>query len=219
MEPLAPIFAAAIAARDGSALVAAAEGALRDAGTPRVRTWILEHLAIGHTLNGSLEAAATALAAAPASHPPGVAVEAFVVKCAVAQSRSVAGLPAATVAGDPRAIDEDDPWLEALTALRGASGRALDGEGFGYLREAAGVLGRDGEAARLGEVLLERAPDPDLAFALACAWARAGNGERAEGFAVKAVDLGFRDWERAAALDSAASWRAFERARRDAGGA
>ena len=83
---------------------------------------------------------------------------------------------------------------------------------FGRAREAAEVLGRQREAARLGELLFERAPDPDLAFAVACAWAGAGEAARAEDYAMKAVDLGFRHWERAAgtAIAGREGWGAGE---------
>jgi len=226
MERLAPTFAAALEARDGAALVVAAEGALREGSTGRVRTWILEHLAIGHALTGAIAAAARALAAAEATEPPRLAVEAFVVTTGVALGRTAAGLPMPTTpARAPHDLEADDPWLDALATLRGSSVAPLDGVLFGRVREAAAVLLRDAEAARLGERLLDAAPDPDLAFALACTWARAGDRGRAGALAALAVELGFRDWERAAATPELATLagdpalESFERARRHAGGA
>jgi hypothetical protein len=95
--------------------------------------------------------------------------------------------------------------------LGGGGDDDLDSVGYARVREAGEVLGRDGEAARVGERLFDRAPDPDLAFALACAWARAGNAARSADFAARAVALGFRAWERAeAALTGEGGSRARE---------
>jgi hypothetical protein len=176
----------------------------------------------------AVDEAARALSAAAAGERPSLAVEAFVVTIAVGQRQRAAGRVAPSAEDDraraPHEADQDDPWLEALTALRRPAGGAIDAVLFGRVREAAEVLLRDVEAARIGEALLDGAPDPDLAFALSCAWARAGDTGRAAGLAVRAIELGFRDWERAteapelAKLAGDRAWRGFERARREAGG-
>lgn len=57
------------------------------------------------------------------------------------------------------------------------------------LREAARVLRRDGDAVAIGQALFAASPDPDLAFALACSCARAGEG-RAPPLLVEAIALG-----------------------------
>jgi Zn-dependent protease len=208
---LTPVFSGAIDAGDGPAIIAAAAEALRAARTAYVRTWLLENLALGRAMTGAFDAAAEALAAAPPARPPAVKIEAFVV-AAAARARQAAtfaelGLPAREgIAGEP--------WEEALERLRDPSQEAPDAELFGQLREAAEILRRDGDAARVGELLFEKAPDPDLALALACCWARAGDAGRATGYAVKAVELGQRDWERLAELRGLGA--AFEKAKRAA---
>jgi Flp pilus assembly protein TadD len=103
---------------------------------------------------------------------------------------------------------------EALEWLHNPPEEAPDAELFSRVREAAEVLRRDGDAARLGELLFEKAPDPDLALALACCWARAGDAGRATHYAVKAIELGQRDWERLSALTGLGS--AFEKAKKAA---
>jgi hypothetical protein len=86
----------------------------------------------------------------------------------------------------------------------------MDAVDFARAREAAEVLGREADAARLGEALFDEAPDPDLAFVLASLWAGAGRARWAERWAAKAAALGFRDRERAA---EALPGKAGERAR------
>ncbi len=48
-------------------------------------------------------------------------------------------------------------------------------------------------AARLGEDAVRHEPKPELAYNAACAWARAGDTERAKGMLERAAELGFRD--------------------------
>ena len=206
---VAPGFEAAIEARDGETLVALAGEARTEARLDRTKAWVLEHLAIGHALRGSFGEAAAALREAPAATPAGVAIEGFVVQLAVRRRKrdlaSAAGADpeAWENAGSPG--DEDDPWRSACARLREGREAVVDALSFARVREAADVLGRDAEAASIGEGLLESAPDPDLAFAPSRAqWARAGEAARAGELAAKAVALGFRDWERAAGVEALA---------------
>jgi Zn-dependent protease len=207
IERWRPIFHAAIDAGDGAALAEAAGDALAEARPGRARAWILENLAVGRAMLGEIDAAVDALAWAPPEHPPAVRVQAFVVRRAVERARdaAIAALGTATpVHTSP------DPWEEAVALLRTPPAEPLDAVRFGHVREAAAVLRMDGEAARIGERMLEAAPDPDLAFAVAVAWTRAGHLGRAREAAAQAVALGFRDWERAGEL----AGEAFAEARR-----
>jgi Zn-dependent protease len=217
-----PGFEAAIEARDGEALVALAAGALPEARLDETRRWIAEHLAIGHALRGAFAEAVAALAKAPPGAPAGVAVEAFVVELAVnIRVRDLATVPEDTAlpGGPPEARTSavspggrEVPWEAACERLRGNGDGEIDAIGFARVREAGDVLGRHADAARLGEDLFARAPDPDLAFALVCAWAAADDAGRAGHYAKRAVDLGFRYWE-AAASSEALSGRGGELAR------
>jgi Zn-dependent protease len=209
---LTPVFSAAIDAGDSAAIVAAAEEALRDARTDYVRTWLLENLAVGHAMGGAFEAAVDALTAAPPAKPPALNVEVFVVATALRARRQAIF----TLHGrEAPKSDDGEPLEEAVKRLRDPSQEAPEAELFGRVREAADLLRRDGDAARLGERLFDEAPDPDLALALAGCWARAGDAGRATDYAVKAVELGQRDWERLAEVPGLGS--AFEKAKRAAG--
>jgi hypothetical protein len=211
---LKPRLDAAIDARDGDAIVAIVAGALTDADTAETRAWLAERLAIGHALRGAFSEARAALASMPPSVPASVSIEGFVVELAVRWKRRAL---AAESGADPDAWeragspgDEDEPWQVACRRLRGEDAAGIDAVGFARAREAAAVLGREADAARLGEALFDEAPDPDLAFVLASLWAGAGRARWAEQWAAKAVALGFRDWERAA---DALAGKAGERAR------
>ena len=213
---LKPVFEAALTADDGAAVIAAAEEALPEARAAYVRTWVLENLAAGRAMTGAIEAAVDALAAAPPASPPAVQIEAFVVTRALRERRRVLFAELGLAAPE---IADAEPWEKALERLRDPSREAPEAALFGRVREAAEVLRRDGDAARLGEVLFEKTPDPDLALALACCWARAGETGRATTYAVKAIELGLRDWERVAeAKELAGLGGAFTRAKRVAGG-
>ena len=222
-EPLiarcAPAFSAAIDADDGESVAAIAEQALREARTDRGRTWIVENLAVGRAMAGSIAQAVAALSLSPPSAPPSARIEGFIVRTAVAGRKSelaaAAGADVETVllGTSPGARDDEDVWARAASLLQEQSEAEIDAVHFARAREAAEILGRDRDAARLGEALLERAPDPDLAFVVACAWARAGEAGHAAELAERAAALGFRDWERAAEAPDPAR-RALERARR-----
>lgn len=199
---MTPVFAAAIDARDGAALCAAARAAALEASLPRARTWVAENIAVGEALRGDIPAAVEALAAAWAEQPPSPRIEGFVVRTAIV-ARKLAmieggGVRAETVlAGTtPEVAAGEDAWVEAAAALRLDGSAEVDAVVYARAREAAEILGRDADAARLGEVLLLRGRDPDLVFAVACAWGRAGEERAAEERAREAVALGFRDWER-----------------------
>jgi Zn-dependent protease len=213
---LGPAFTAAIDARDGEAMVSLATEALPAARTDETRSWLAEHLAIGHALRGAFPDAAAALAAAPIAPPPSVRIEAFVVMLAVRHRKRDLAIAAGA---DPDAWEhagspaDGEAWERACQRLRGAHEGSLDAVAFARAREAAEVLAHAPEAARLGEALFEQAPDPDLAFAVACAWASAGDAARAGDYAGRAVDLGFRDWERAAEVEALAG-NGGDRARR-----
>jgi Zn-dependent protease len=222
---LQPIFTAALDREDGAALVAAAEPALRGARTDRARAWLVENLALGHALAGALDEAVAALGRAPAAQPASTQVEGFVLWKVVAQRKRdaavAAGIDPAVVEGAVPSRDESGslPWKIASELLRDEAEVELDAVRFGRVREAGEILGRDRDAARLGEILFDRAPDPDLAFAVCCAWARAREATIAAVFAEKAIELGFRDFDRAdaapelALADGREAKRAFDRAR------
>ncbi|APR83656.1 Hypothetical protein A7982_09005 [Minicystis rosea] len=190
-----PVFSKLIDERDGTALSATAEAALGETSSDRGRTWALENLAVGRVLAGALDEAVAALAHASPAQPPSATIEGFVVRAVVTRRKlDLAGTDAAA-----SSQDDDDTWVRAVKVLRAPVGDDIDAVSFGRIREAAEILLADGEAARIGEALLERAPDPDLAFAVASAWGRAGDAARAVRIAMQAVALGFRDWDRVAA--------------------
>jgi Zn-dependent protease len=207
-ERVWPLLRTAIAARDGDAVVALAREHLPAARTEETRAFFHEQLAIGHALRGAYPEVAAALASMPRSGPASARIEGFIVELAVRQKRralaAAAGADPDVWEGAPAPGDDDEPWEAACELLRGARSADVDAVAFARAREAAAVLRREADAATLGEGLFEKAPDPDLAFALACAWAGAQ-------WATKAVALGFRDWERA--LEALAG-KGGERARR-----
>ena len=165
---------------------------------------------MGHAAAGDITAAVAALDGAPAEVPCEATIDAFVVIAAVEQRRRAlavtfdldpARVPGTTMLASSAVGGE---WEAACEALRGPLDAELEPEVFGHVREAAEVLGRDRDAGPLGERLFERYADPDLAFALACVWARAGDETRALRFAEEAVARGFRDRERAASTPALA---------------
>lgn len=215
MERLEPIFAAARAEEDGALLAATAERELAFARSDWMRKWLVETLATGRAMSGEVEAAVSALAMAPRKSPVDAKVEVYVVRLALAARRTAAlgGDPGEAVSSPGDGAD----WLAAVSFLRDPEPEKLDAVLFGRVREVAEVLKQDSLAARLGEVLLERAADPDLAFAVACAWMRAGQPKRADRFAAKAVELGFRDWQSAErAPGIARPGGAYDKARQEA---
>lgn len=208
-----PQLRAALEVQDAERMIALATEALREARGARARAWLVENLVVAHALLGAIDAAVDALDGAPDELPAGTVFEALVVRVAVAARRRAAAIsfgetPDATIVGPPQhegeGEGEGDVWREACEALRGPLDAELDAVAFAHVREAADVLRRDRDAGPLGERLFERDRDPDLAFALACVWARAGDEARALRFAEEAVALGFRDHERAASTPALA---------------
>ncbi|MFT3773476.1 MAG: hypothetical protein QM820_49500 [Minicystis sp.] len=208
------VFSDAIENEDGEALTAVALQALREAQAERARTWVLENLAIGRALAEDFEGAVDAIASAPTAMS--TAVEGFVVRRAVCTRKrdlaQAAGVDVQSILMGPPSSDGHDAWTAAVEVLRGPLDVEIEAMVFGWVREAGEILRRDGDVARIGERLIERAPDPDLAFALACTWARVGDDARTSDLAKQAVALGFRDWERAAEAPEIAR-RAFAIAR------
>lgn len=214
-----PLLKAAHAARDPARVIALVTEARREAATDGARSWLAENLAMAHAAAGDIEAAVAALDAAPAEVPCDATIDAFVVIAAVEQRRramaAALGIDPARVPGTDMLAgpEEGGAWEAACDALRGPLDAELDPEAFAYVREAAEVLRRDRDAGPLGERLFAYDADPDLAFALACLWARAGDEARAAHYAKHAIAAGFRDHERAAqepSLALAAGQRAAE---------
>lgn len=192
---------AALEADDADAVLAAAVPALREARTDRIRTWLIENIAVAHAMRGSIADALAAIAAAPGANPVDEDTVGFVVARAVSAKRAALGASVGAPPGNwsegfVLGDDEEKPWSEAVARLRGPRDAETEAVSFAHTREAAEVLGLDADAAALGEALLARSPDPDLAFAVAAAHARAGDALRAERFAERAAALGFRHWER-----------------------
>lgn len=207
-ERVEPKLKALVEEGDSAGLVSTATAALAEARSDATRAWLVEHVVFGHVLAGSVQDAVAALKEAPRTGGVGSAMEGSVVALAVGQrKRAIAAEAGASDPGD----EADAPWAHACALLSGPRDAPIDAVDLARAREAGRVLGRDADAAALGEDLLRRAPDPDLAFAVAVAWAHAGDAGRATSFAQEAVSLGFRDWERAA---DALSMPAGERARR-----
>lgn len=210
VERYEPRLWAAHQVKDAALVIALAREALAQARTDGARSWLAEHLAMGHAAAGDITAAVAALDGAPAEVPCEATIDAFVVIAAVEQRRRAlavtfdldpARVPGTTMLASDAVGGE---WEAACEALRGPLDAELEPEVFGHVREAAEVLGRDRDAGPLGERLFERDADPDLAFALACVWARAGDETRALRFAEEAVARGFRDRERAASTPALA---------------
>jgi Zn-dependent protease len=199
---LGPRLHAALEAEDADAVLREAVPALAEARTDRIRAWLVETIVTAHAIRGSFAEGVAAIAAAPSSRPPDEDVVGFLVSRAVIARRmelaASFGAPAGTWAeGFTLGDDEgDDPWTEAVERLRGPRDAETSAVSFAHTREAAELLGLDADAAALGEALLDRSPDPDLAFAVAAAHARAGDPLRAERCAERAAALGFRDWDR-----------------------
>lgn len=106
-----------------------------------------------------------------------------------------------------RLVEEAPRWERALRLL-GAPEELAPDDDFELVREAGRVKGRNDDAARIGERIFERAPDPDLAWVIAECWARAFDRERAEAWLLRAAGAGSRDVERFEASAELAALRA-----------
>jgi len=198
-------YTEAVPVRDGRTMVDAAKRVLARTKTPALRARALRILAHGHALNGAEAAALSALEAVPADHETKDDLEIQVLALA---RRYDAALQRAreAVEEEPsaeartllaRVEKEAHLWTEACSALANpAHIDLLEPETFALVRDAGRLEGKFDAAARAGERLFERTPDPDLAYEIARCWARARDTERAALWLERAATAGFRDAER-----------------------
>lgn len=205
---LAQTYASAAPVRDGRALVDAAKALLAVTRAPALRAHALALLAYGHVLRGAEAAALSALEAIPLDHPPDATLELAVLRGARCYQRALIRARQAVAEDDSeharrdlREVEEESRAWDVAVAHLAAPERddALSGAEYALVREAGRLNGRSDAAARIGEGLFERAPDPDLAFEIARCWARAGEAEATAYWLRRAAAAGLCDRERVAA--------------------
>lgn len=101
-------------------------------------------------------------------------------------------------------IDAEAAQWDAAVARLVEGTACADGAEYALVCEAGVLKGRSDDAARIGELMFEAEPDPDLAWVLAACWLRARDRERAMDWALRAAAAGSREWERLETAELAA---------------